>query len=108
VEIVDFLRIFNMFLAMATIPPSVLILAELIRDNEFCKDVNPLNKLLQLLFFFIATVGIVNAFLALMSLNDVEFYVTNRKYILNIRNMSSNIVLCFLSWGIFVFQRKDK
>jgi hypothetical protein len=104
----DIVRIVNMFLALATLPSSAYLLAQLIRESIKCPkpEVSEFNKWLRVLFAGMSLLGFLNAVLAFMALCGTEFYVNNHSYILNARNIVVNATFCISSWGILLLQKK--
>ena len=100
-EIIDTLRIINLFLSIITIFPSVYILFYLVRESDR-GELNLLRILLDLLFGSIALGSLINSFTILGSLLEVGVYLVKHPYILNARNIFMNIASAIISWGTFI------
>lgn len=110
--IINVLRILNVIVAIAALPPSFSLLRVLNKERKkLSKKRYDINSMLADTFLIFIAILVLNALISfLLFINfdlDEIFGKTIGQSIFNIRNLGINVALFFISWGLY-FTTKAK
>lgn len=111
-NIVDFLRVTNIIIALISLPPTFLLLKNLYRESKKTGDRKSLHRMLRNMFLMFAFISIFNALISFLLFIRFDFTLifgeTLGMTIFNVRNIAINLSVCSISWGIYFFLRRIK
>jgi hypothetical protein len=101
--------ILNFLIALSTLPSAVFILITLIKEERVVNiEARHLNSLLRTIFFSIAIGALINVMFSIFRFTQFPLYSDMHPEFVSTRNLFTNTLFCFATWGIYLLQRKTR
>lgn len=105
----NLLRALNISLALASLPPSLILLFVVQRERKIIKPASlGINRILRFLFGLMAFISITNALMTISAFFSLHSSLEPNvvREILNLRSIIGNLGFTVVSWGFLILHRR--